>query len=1011
MIQHITKVLIVFICIEMPLQSNAVDIDFARDIQPIFAQNCTICHGPDKQKAGLNLTDEQSIRAKLKSGRNTVVSGDPDGSELIRRISSDDTDDLMPPPDHGKRLAPDQTALIRRWIVEGGQWSRHWAYRPLTPVFPPRVKNVEWSRNPIDYFILARQESNDIAPSPEANRYTLIRRLYYDLIGLPPSPQEADAFVKNGSPDAYENLVDRLLASPRFGERWGRHWLDKARYADSDGYEKDNPRMNAWLYRDWVIKSINADLPYDQFTVEQLAGDLLNNANNDQRLATAFNRQTLTNTEGGTDQEQWRVAAIMDRVETFGTVWLGITAICGRCHSHKYDQFTQNEYYELFAYFNNGDETSTNLPISKEAMSKHEKEMDDYNAQVKILKQKITAHDRILRNNLPAFEKELLGQIGTRKDSPVIFHPLETTTLRGPKGVTFKKQKDDSLLVSGANPAKAEYTLEFMSGIKNITGLKIEVLPDKSLGANGPGRTAHGNFVLNDVRVYAAPGAVFDAKKHRVTLSDAKADYSQNDWPAKNAIDGKVDEGTKGTGWAVAPKFGKEHHLIVTFSRPVAFKGPTHLQVVLDQQYGTQHTIGRFRITVRTGQAPTDGIPENIVKLLDIDSAEHDAKQTETLLTFSRGRDAVAKKLAAQMAKLTKGSPKAPLMSVRIITQRTKNPRSTHFLHRGEFKQPKAELTPDTPGILPIVKHRADTGDRLDLARWLVDGRNPLTPRVTINHVWSNLFGSGLVRTPNDFGVRGEAPTHPKLIDWLAGELIQRNWSQKAMIKLIVTTATYRQASFHRPALLEKDPDNKLIHRQNRFRVEAEIIRDLHLSASDLLTDQIGGPSVFPPLPAGVASLSYANNLKWNTSNNADRYRRGMYTFFKRTSPHPNLTTFDCPDSNITCVKRGRSNTPLAALATLNNTVFTEAAKALAKRVLNEKTDEANRIDYCFRLCVARPPTSSERAALASLLNSARDYFRSHEAEAKSYNGNPNASAWAATARIMLNMDEFIMRE
>lgn len=1006
-----TKKLFLSFGILLTVEIGAAEVDFARDIQPIFAQNCTTCHGPDKQKAGLKLMDEKSIRAKLKSGRIAVVSGDPDGSELIRRVSTDDADELMPPPDHGKRLTPDQTALIRRWIVEGGQWSRHWAYRPLTPISPPRVKDAGWMRNPIDHFILARLESNGITPSPEANRYTLIRRLYYDLTGLPPSPQEADAFINDGSPDAYENLADRLLASPRFGERWGRHWLDKARYADSDGYEKDNPRMNAWRYRDWIIKSINADLPYDQFTVEQLAGDLLNNADNDQRLATAFNRQTLTNTEGGTDQEQWRTAAIMDRVETFGTVWLGLTAICSRCHSHKYDQFTQKEYYELFAYFNNGDETNTNIPTSKAAMAKHEKEKDEHNVQVKILNEKTTARDRILRENLPAFEKKLRDQIATRKDSPVKFHPLETTTLRGPKDVTFKKQKDDSLLVTGANPAKAEYTLEFKSGVKNITGLKIEVLPDKSLGANGPGRTTHGNFVLNDVRVYAAPEAKFDAKKHRVALSDAKADYSQKDWPAKNAIDGKVNEGTKGTGWAVASQFGKAHHLIITFSKPVAFKDSTHLQVVLDQQYGTQHTIGRFRITARTGQAPTDGIPENIVKFLGIDSAKRDAKQADALLDFSRNRDAVAKKLAAEMAKLTKASPKAPLMSVRVISQRTKDPRTTHFLHRGEFKQPKAKVTPGTPGVLPLVKHRAETGDRLDLARWLVDGRNPLTPRVTINHLWSNLFGAGFVRTPNDFGVRGEAPTHPKLIDWLADELIQRKWSQKAMIKLIVTSATYRQSSVHRPALTERDPDNKLVHRQNRFRVEAEIIRDLHLAASDLLTGQIGGPSVFPPLPAGVASLSYANNLKWNTSNDANRYRRGMYTFFKRTSPHPNLTTFDCPDSNVTCVKRGRSNTPLAALATLNNTVFTEAAKALAKRVLKEKQDETKRIDYCFRLCVARPPTSSERAALVNLLNSARDYFRSHETDAKVYNGNPEASAWAATARIMLNMDEFIMRE
>jgi len=992
-----------------PVMTDAVD--FSKDIQPIFAEHCTKCHGSERPKGGLDMTTREGMLKELKSGERSVVPGKPDQSELLRRLTTDDPDELMPPPDEGKKLSAEQQTLLRKWISSGAEWSVHWAYRPLHKSDPPKVKDAGWIRNPADQFVLAQLETAGITPSPNADRYTLIRRLYYDLLGLPPDPREVDAFVNDRSSDAYGKVVDRLLSSPHFGERWGRHWLDKARYADSDGYEKDRPRLNAWRYRDWVINAINSDLPFDEFSAEQVAGDLLPSASSDQRLATAFNRQTLTNTEGGTDQEQWRVAAIMDRVETFGTVWLGLTSICARCHSHKYDQFTQKEYYELFAYFNNGDETNTSLPTSAAAMAKYEKDKAAHDEQVKTLKDRITARDQVLRKNLPAFEKQLHAQIATRKDSPVKFHPLEDTSLRGPKGVVFKKQKDNSQLVTGANPAKAEYTLEFKTRLKNITGLKIEVLPDKSLAANGPGRTAHGNFVLNDVRVYAASEAKFDAKKHRLTLAGAKADYSQKDWPPKNAIDGKVDEGTKGTGWAVASQFGKAHHLIVTFSKPIALKDTTHLQVVLDQQYGTQHTIGRFRITARTGQAPTDGIPENIVKLLNLDPAKRDAKQTDALLAFSRGRDAEAKKLATQMAKLTKAAPKAPLMIVRVISQRTKNPRTTHFLDRGEFKQPKAKVTPGTPGTLPPVKHRTDTGDRLDLARWLIDDRNPLTPRVTVNHLWANLFGTGLVRTPNDFGVRGEAPTHPKLIDWLAGELIQRKWSRKAMIKLIVTSATYRQSSLHRPELRERDPDNKLLHRQNRFRVEAEIIRDLHLAASGLLTDKIGGPSVFPPLPTGVAALSYANNLKWNTSKNEDRYRRGMYTFFKRTSPHPNLTTFDCPDSNVTCVKRGRSNTPLAALATLNNTVFAEAAKAMAKRVIKEKSGDADRIERCFRLCVARPPTSDEHTAFAGLLKSAREYYRSHEPEAKTYNGDPEASAWAATARIMLNMDEFITRD
>ncbi len=459
------------------------------------------------------MTGREGILKELKSGERSVVPGKPDQSELLRRLTTNDPDELMPPPDDGKKLSAEQRNLLRKWVSTGAEWSTHWAYRPRSKTAPPKVKDAEWVRNPIDRFVLAQLESAGVPPSPAANGYTLIRRLYYDLLGLPPDPKAVDTFVNDPSPDAYEKLVDHLLSSPHFGERWGRHWLDKARYADSDGYEKDRPRLNAWRYRDWVINSINDDLPFDQFSVEQLAGDLLPNSTENQHLATAFNRQTLTNTEGGTDQEQWRVAAIMDRVETFGTVWLGLTSICGRCHNHKYDQFTQKEYYELFAYFDNGDETDINLPSSVKAMEKYKKEKAAYDDRTKILKRKISARDQILLNNLPAFEKGLRTQIAIRKDSPVKFHPLEATNLRGPKDVAFKKHEDGSLLVTGANPAKAKYTLEFKSDLKNITGLKIDVLPDKSLGANGPGRTPHGNFVLNDVRVYAASEAKFGAKK------------------------------------------------------------------------------------------------------------------------------------------------------------------------------------------------------------------------------------------------------------------------------------------------------------------------------------------------------------------------------------------------------------------------------------------------------------------------------------------------------------------
>jgi hypothetical protein len=981
-------------------------IGFSKQIQPIFAQHCTKCHGHDKPKAGLNMTLRAGVLGKLKSGERAVVPGQPEKSEILRRLTSDDPDEMMPPPEKGERLSATQIKLLRQWISDGAEWEVHWAYRPLGSK-PPAVNGKTSARNKIDRFVYARLKASGVMPSPVADRPTLIKRLSYDLLGLPPTPKEVNDFVKDNSPNAYGKLVDRLLASPHFGERWGRHWLDKARYADSDGYEKDKPRLNAWRYRDWVINAINADLPFNQFTIEQLAGDLLSNATEAQKLATAFNRQTLTNTEGGTDKEQWRVAAVMDRVETLGTVWLGLTVGCARCHTHKYDQLSQKEYYQFFAYFNNGDETSSDVPRSKTEYEAWRKAKAAHDDRVNSLQAKLAKRNEVLNAQLPALEKQLRTKIDARVAKPEIFHPLTMTSAKGPEGTNFKLQPDGSFLVTGTNPAMAKYTLEFYTDIKEITGLKIEALPDKSLKANGPGRTRHGNFVLNDVRVYATDSAMFDTKKYRVALSGARADFAQDQWPPANAIDGKVTEGKTGTGWAISPQFGKPHHLIITTAKPVSFKGTTKIQVVLDQQYGSQHTLGRFRITARTGQAPGDGIPQPVVKALAVEREKRNARQTATLLGYFRGQDSEARAIQTQ---LKNPSPKSPLMSVRVISQRINSPRATHVMHRGEFKQPREKVLAATIFTLPKSTNRAQ-GDRLDLARWLVDGKNPLVPRVTVNQIWANLFGEGIVRTVNDFGVRGDAPTHPELLDWLAAELVGRKWSRKAMIRLIVNSATYRQSSAHRPEMIARDPSNLLLHRQNRFRVEAEIIRDLALSASGLLSKKIGGPSVFPPLPAGVAALSYANNFKWKTSQGADRYRRGLYTFFKRTSPHPSLLLFDCPDSNVTCVKRKISNTPLAALTTLNNEVYSEAAKALALRMIKAGASDSARMAHGFQLCVARPPTSAESRALINLFKTANKYYQSNVAEAKIFGGNPEASAWAATARVLLNLDEFITRE
>ncbi len=704
----------------------------AGEVERLFAQHCLECHGPDKQKGDLRLDVENSVQR---------VAGD---GTLLRRLTTDDPEERMPLERPG--LPTEQIATIRSWIDAGAHLQGHWAYGPLREGPLPVVEGDDgWVRNGIDRFVLAGLKRRGVEPSPEADRYTLIKRLYYDLIGLPPAPEEVDAFVSDPSPTAYRDLVRRLLASKHFGERWGRHWLDKARYADSDGYEKDRPRPHAWHYRDWVIEAINADMPMGQFTMEQLAGDLLPEASESQRLATAFHRQTLTNTEGGTDQEQFRVEAVFDRTETTGAIWLGLTMNCARCHNHKYDALTQREYYQLFAFFNCGEES------------------------------------------------------------------------------------------------------------------KLKLASDDLEGAAG-----------------------------------------------------NEEEGKK--------------------------------------------------------KASKDSVRE-----------------------------------------------------VRVISHR---PRDTRILRRGDFLSPEAEVSAAGLGILPPVRGRAGDGtplDRLDLARWLMSEENPLTPRVLANHVWEKLFGHGLVRTMNDFGVRGEAPTHPGLLDWLGAEYRRGGWSRKRLIETIVLSATYRQQSAHREDLVETDPNNRWLARQNRFRVEGEIVRDVCLSVAGLLSREIGGPSVFPPMPPEVAALSYANSFKWENSVGEDRYRRGMYTFFKRTAPHPNLMAFDCPDSNTASLKRRTSNTPIQALTTLNNEIYLEAAQALAKKTLMELGDgtDAERVTAVLRRCLARWPEEREVESFLELLETSRAFYRDHGDEASKLVGAyqpettdaAEAASWVTVCRIALNLDELITRE
>ncbi|MDB4413320.1 PSD1 and planctomycete cytochrome C domain-containing protein [Pirellulaceae bacterium] len=994
--------------------SHAEDsIVFSRDVQPLLAKHCILCHGPDEAEGGLRLDIAKEAFKKLESGKTAIVPNDSRSSGLLHRITSSDESDRMPP--EGDPLTPKQIDVLRRWIQGGAKYEKHWAYKPIQLPTVPEVASESWPLNEIDHFVLAKLESKQIKPSPAAQRATQMKRLHYDLIGLPPTPSEVSDFLADQSTNAYEALVDRLLVSKHFGERWGRHWLDKARYADSDGYEKDRPRPNAWRYRDWVIDAINRDMPFDQFTVQQLAGDLLAEPSKMQLLATAFHRQTLTNTEGGTDKEQFRVEATFDRTETTAAVWLGLTMTCARCHSHKYDQITQKEYYQLYGFFNDANETATNVSQSHEAVVRYEQAKAKHDEKTGKLETQFALAKANLKRRIKDWEDQLAEKLN--EATPLRTHPLRLHSNKTSSGAKLEVQKDGSILVSGITADKDKYTLVFEAPGASVTGLQLEVLTNKRLPKSGPGRAPNGNFVLSEVRSYVSSEPKF--KKHQqITFAAAEADFAQTKFSAVGVLSKTVK-----SGWAISPKMAQPHQLIIFAEKPVSVEGDQFIQVVLDQNYGGAHTIGCFRIQAISGYDPIRSLPVNVKSIVRAGREKRTAAEQEIIDNYVASISPETKAISSELANHKKNAPKSPEMSVRVIgpAQRT-----TKVLRRGDFLQPEKEVSNAAVKVIDSshpLKPRA-TGkraDRLDLARWLTDPSHPLTPRVTVNHVWAKLFGRGIVATVNDFGVRGDHPTHAALLDWLAWKFPRdMGWSRRALIKTIVMSATYRQSSRHRPELNEVDPTNLLLSRQNRVRVEAEIIRDLHLAASGLLSTKIGGPSVFPPLPPGVTELSYANNFKWATSKDEDRYRRGIYTFFKRTSPHPTLISFDCPDSNTTNLSRDQSNTPLQALAMMNNEVFTEAAQSLAKRILEHGgNNNRQRLQFAMLLCIARKPSDFEQKQFSMLLEKARSFYEKHSDDAEKLTARhaaPNAkssdnAAWVIVARAILNLDEFIVRD
>ena len=1005
----------------------AESLDFKRDIEPIFSQRCHHCHGPGQAAGGLRLDLRESA---LKGGASgpAIVPGDSSASRLIHMVSG--TGGMIMPL-QGDPLSADLIDRLRAWIDEGASWpaenagaeadlqaeaNGHWSFREISDPEVPKTINPDWVRNPIDSFVLEVLEERGHQPSPRASRETLVRRLHLDLLGLPPTPAEVEAFVNDPLPNAYERLVRQLLASPHYGERWARHWLDLARYADSDGFEKDGVRPHAWRYREWVIEAINRDLPYDRFVIEQMAGDLLPDAGIEQRVATGFHRNTLTNREGGVDKEQFRIEQIVDRTNTTASVFLGLTMACAQCHDHKYDPLSQQEYFELFAFLNEAEEK--NIPATLEPeMAAYWRAKREWDLRQEMLIGKMEADRTPLAEELAP----KLADWEARNPYPLldqwqVLDPVSFTTTDS-KEAELVKQEDGSLLARGANPAHNNYKVEVKSSLAGITAFRIEVLKDPTLPNSGPGRAAKGEFALSEVVIEASTGEE-GKEPQELEIDSAVALQELDGFEVSRAVDGE-----EVTGWSPGGLDGPNHNrqIVVILKEDAGSSSGTSYHFKLEQRLGDHRTMGRFRLSATT--APREVlqslVPIDVERVLAVAPGDRSDEQTALLLDYAVDQQPRMREWHAALEGHHKAMPQVPETLAQTIAQNPEPPK-THIHVRGDFLRKGRQVMPGTPGVLPPMRWRGERPDRLDLARWIVDPSHPLTGRVEVNRIWEKLFGRGLVATSDDFGTRGEKPSHPELLDWLCREFVNLGWSRKDLIETIVLSSTYQQSSQVDPELLKTDPNNVWLSRQSRFRVESEVTRDLFLAVGGLLERRVGGRSIRPPLPEDVAKVGYSSGVKWPESQGTDKFRRGLYIHFQRTVPYPMLMTFDSPDSNTACIRRTRSNTPLQALTLLNDHVFVDCARSFARKITSEvKSTDEDRLRYAFRRALAREPDPVEMSVLAKLLDDQEQVFASGEGSAAKVAGpgfpgelsQEQAAAWTTVARTILNLDEFVTRE
>lgn len=979
-------------------------VDFERDVKPVLDRSCSACHGAKAQMGGLRLDAKGTAMAGGQSGK-AIMPGDGAHSPLyLRTVGAGDQPRM---PMGGKPLPPEQLAILKRWIDEGAAWpdgvgaqnaavKKHWAYvAPVRPALPV-VRESAWPRNPVDRFVLARLEKEGLPHSPETDKITLLRRVSLDLTGLPPTAAEVKAFLADSSPRAYEKQVERLLASPHYGERWARIWLDAARYADSDGFEKDKPRW-VWFYRDWVIHAFNRDLPYDQFLEQQLAGDLMARTAKsaaeaqELRVATGFLRNSMINEEGGIDPEQFRMEAMFDRMDAVGKAMLGVTIQCAQCHNHKFDPLTQEEYYKLFAFLNNSHESNAAVYTP-----------DERKLREQVLS-RVARLESALEKRMPDWRARLKAMSSQPGDWTTVNLAAEDISTGGQK---FLEMGDGSMLASGYAPTKSRVKLQGKTAATGITAMRLELLMDPNLPRGGPGRSIKGTGALTEFEAEVAP--VDDpAKVTPVKFVRALADVNLKEAPIdaiyrdKEELAGKKEprvtgpvayaiDGDDKTAWGIddgPARRNQPRNAVFIASKPFGFPGGTLVTVYLKQNHGgwnsddnQNYNMGRMRVSVTTLAEPKPVLPES----------------------FELLRERVPEWAAenAEIEKVWSGHPEG---STQLVLNERAERRMTNILSRGDFLKPGKTVEPGVPAFLHALpaKLTPDEPARLTFARWVAARNSPTTARSFVNRVWQSYFGTGLVETPEDLGKQSPAPSHPELLDWLAVEFMDGGWKVKDLHRAIVTSATYRQSSRLTPELKERDLFNRLLARGPRVRVEGEIVRDIALAASGLLNGEVGGPSVFPPAPSFLFQppASYGPKV-WDEAKGTERYRRALYTFRYRSVPYPMLTNFDTPNGDIACVRRTRSNTPLQALTTLNEPLFFEAAQALGKLTMHDGgATDRQRLVFAFERCTSRKPTAAEEAELTAFLNKQQKRFQEPE------------RAWTAMARLLLNLDETITKE